>query len=89
MALLYLWSEDLRVVSTHGFLHTSIVYAIVDRGAPPECPLLAGEPLYYPWAHHQLVAWLMEGLRLSPSTGFAVLNVLALAGTKPRLLAHT
>jgi hypothetical protein len=45
---------------------------------PPINPLLSGELLLYPWAHHLLVAGLVYGLKISPPTAFALINIGAL-----------
>jgi hypothetical protein len=79
--LIYLWNQDLRVYSHHGLLHTSIVYRILNDGLPPDCPVLAGEPLYYPWGHHLLVAAVVAALGVSPFNVFAVINILTLVLT--------
>ena len=76
--LTYLWNADARVYSAHGFMHTSIVYQIMNGYIPPNSPILAGEPLQYPWAHHLIVAIMTCGLRISPPTAFAAINVCVL-----------
>lgn len=67
-----------RLVGYHEFLHASIVHDIVKGSFPPEDILLAGYPLRYPWAHHYLIGLLGRLLHLSPSTGFALVNIIAL-----------
>ena len=74
----YLRNADARVYSVHGFMHTSIVYQIMNGYIPPHSPILAGEPLQYPWAHHLMVAIMTYGLRISPPTAFAAINICAL-----------
>ena len=69
---------QLALMSNHGLMHTSIVYELANRGAPPENPLLAGEPLYYPYGHHFLINALMPLTSLSPGWWFVVSNVLSL-----------
>ena len=78
---LYGWSEHNRVSSAHGLWHASIVYQIMSGGVPPNNPLLGGEPLYYGWAHHAVVAGLSTLLRLSPSHVFVLLNLVLLGLT--------
>jgi hypothetical protein len=73
-----LLKDDVRVYSFHGFLHTAIVYRILEGGVPPTDPLLGGEPLLYPWAHHLVAAGMVRLLGLSPATAFALLNLAAL-----------
>ena len=72
---------DVRVFSFHGLMHASVVYRILEGGAPPDDPLLAGSPLPYPWLHHLLVAWLCRMLEVLPGTGFALLSAVALPAT--------
>jgi hypothetical protein len=79
--LLYLSNEHLRVYSTHGFVHTGIVYQILNAGVPPESALFGAVSLPYFWAHHLVVAGLVAALGIHPSTAFAALNVLALGLT--------
>lgn len=66
-----------RTVAVHGLMHLGFVYEILERGAPPENPLLGGEPLRYPWAHHLAVAG-AAGLGIPPGLAFAATHVLAL-----------
>ena len=69
---------QLALMSNHGLMHTSIVYELANRGAPPENPLLAGEPLYYPYGHHYLINALMPLTSLSPGWWFVLCNVITL-----------
>ncbi|MBP0001952.1 MAG: hypothetical protein J7641_23665 [Cyanobacteria bacterium SID2] len=73
--LVYLWNPDFRIYAWHGFMHTSIVYQIRNGIIPPSNPLLAGEPLLYPWGSHVLVAGLSSILNLSPPNVFVLLNI--------------
>ncbi len=77
-AAVYLLNPNNRIVSIHGFMHTGIVYQILHGGLPPTNPLLAGEPLLYPWGHHFLAAILCQVFRISPAWSFAFLNILSL-----------
>ncbi len=81
VAFVYLWNPPARVYSNHGFMHASIVYQILLGNLPPDNPLLFGEPLLYPWGYHLLAAGLTYGLRTSPFTAFALLNLLSLVLT--------
>jgi hypothetical protein len=78
-AAVYLLNPYERIVSTHGFLHTGIVYQILNGGLPPTNPLLAGEPLLYPWGHHGLVALACSALHITPAWSFALINLISLA----------
>ncbi len=62
----------------HGFMHSSLVYAIVERGIPPQNPLMVGEPLRYMYGHHVLIAWLMRVVPISPPQAFALTDLLSL-----------
>lgn len=75
-----LGDENWRIHSHHGLLHSAIVYAILDRGAPPENPLLAGHALGYPFGHHWLLANLMRAVPVAPPWLFAATNLLCVAG---------
>lgn len=68
----------LRTISFHGLMHTSIVYELDQRGAPPENPLLAGEPLYYPYGHHYLISKLIRVIPVAPGLLFVFSNLLGL-----------
>lgn len=67
--------------SSHVQMHSSIVYRIVVGGAPPDNPLLGGEPLRYAWIHHYLVAKLCGLIGITPPWGFTLLNLVALGLT--------
>ena len=75
---LYLDNPNQRVVSFHGFFQYSIVYEILNGHLPPENSLLAGEPLFYPWAEHVVLAAIALALRVSPALACALLNVVCL-----------
>ncbi len=75
LLFIYSWSADNRISSSHGLWHASIVYQIMNGSLPPNNPLLGGEPLFYPWAHHAVVAGISQVLRLSPSYVFALMNL--------------
>ncbi|HEX5438105.1 MAG TPA: hypothetical protein VFW98_13145 [Gemmatimonadaceae bacterium] len=62
----------------HGLMHTSIVYAIYERGLPPQNPLMAGVPLRYMYGHHALIAWLMRVVPISPPRAFALTDLVSL-----------
>ncbi|MFB2974803.1 hypothetical protein [Microseira sp. BLCC-F43] len=81
LIFIYLRYPDFRVYDWHGFLHASIVYQIINGSIPPNNPILAGEPLLYPWGSHLLVASIVSLLHLSPATVFALLNLCFLALT--------
>ena len=74
----YLWNPLNRIYSFHGFMHISIVYQILNGFIPPDSPLLAGNPLLYPWGHHLVTAGMVQVLRISPATAFALGNLFAL-----------
>ena len=67
-----------RIVGTHGFLHSGIVIQILNGPLPPTNPLLAGEPLLYPWGYHFFIAQLCRVLQITPGWSFALLNPLSL-----------
>lgn len=81
LVFIYLWSPNNRIVSDHGFWHTSIVYQIMNGNIPPNNPLLAGKPLIYPWATHLVVAALSNFFQISPPITFALINLSALLMT--------
>lgn len=67
-----------QTVSAHGLLHASIVYDILERGAPPGHPLLGGEPLRYPWLHHWLAAGAVRLFGVTPAAVFGATGILSL-----------
>ena len=73
-----LLDEAWRIHSHHGLLHASIVYSLVDGGAPPESPFLAGVALGYPYGQHRLLAEIVRLLPVAPSWLFAATNWIAL-----------
>lgn len=81
LTALTLWpvAESNRVrASIHGMLHASILYSTVDRGAPPENPFFAGEPLRYYWTFHAGAASAGELADVEPTIVFAAGNAAAL-----------
>lgn len=78
MAIPYLANEKWLLLDHHGLMHSTFVYQIIEHGYPPENPYLAGEPLYYHWGYHLIVAWLTRALRLNPSLIFVLLNAVSL-----------
>ncbi len=69
-----LWRDN----AYHALMHASIVYQIADYGLAPENPLLAGEPLRYPYLQHWIAAFAYRGLGLSPGATAALANLAAL-----------
>ncbi len=72
----------------HALMHASIVYQIADRGPFPENPILAGEPLRYPYLQHRAAAFAYQMFELSPGATAALANLasaLLLSGTVWRL----
>jgi hypothetical protein len=84
----YVCNPNMRVYSAHGFMHTSIVYEIMNGHLPPSNPLLAGERLLYPWGHHAVVALVCSAFQIAPPNAFAAINVVAL-GLTLLLVFHT
>lgn len=74
----YLINPDIRIVSVHGFIHTGIVYQILNGGLPPDNPLLAGQPLQYPWGFHVFAAATSRAFHISPAWSFALINWVSL-----------
>jgi hypothetical protein len=93
-AAVYGLNPNERIVSGHGFLHIGVVFQCFNGAWPPTNPLLAGEPLLYPWGHHFLVALLCRVLNTTPAWSFAIINLIALAlcilliSTISRRLSH-
>jgi hypothetical protein len=77
--LLLVLDFERQTVSAHGLLHASIVYDILERGAPPGHPLLGGEPLRYPWAHHWIAAAAARLFGMTPAAVFGATGLLSLA----------
>ncbi|MES1242753.1 MAG: hypothetical protein ABUT39_14145 [Acidobacteriota bacterium] len=70
-----------QTLSAHGLFHASIVYDILERGAPPGHPLLGGppgDPLRYPWAHHAIAAAAARLLGMTPAAVFGATGLLSL-----------
>jgi hypothetical protein len=74
----YLLVPDGRVYSTHGMIHTGIVYRVGNGDLPPDNPYFAGVPLQYPWVLHLVVARIARALDVAPSWVFAALNLASL-----------
>jgi hypothetical protein len=74
----YLINPDVRLVSVHGLIHTGIVYQILNGGLPPDNPLLAGQPLQYPWGFHVCVAAVCRAFQITPAWSFALINLVSL-----------
>jgi hypothetical protein len=80
-ALIYLTNPCVRIYQAHGFAHVSMMYQILNGFVPPDNPLLGGEPQLYPWMHGLLTAGLVFAFRIPPTFAFALINLLALAGS--------
>ena len=80
LVALVLANSNWRNFSHHGAMHSSIVYEILERGTPPDMPLVAGERIQYFYLFHLIVANLMRVIPLAPPWFFAVLNVAGLSG---------
>ena len=78
IVIVYIINPYNRVYSAHGFMHMSFVYQIYNGIFPPQNPLIAGEDLLYPWGIHLLVAAIIKVTQISPSSIFALINVLSL-----------
>ncbi len=63
--------------SIHGMLHSSLLFELMDRGAPPGNPFFAGQPLRYYWTWHLAIAAPVELSGVDPTIGFAATNVAA------------
>ncbi|MGC1246381.1 MAG: hypothetical protein WA865_09240 [Spirulinaceae cyanobacterium] len=59
-------------------MHTSFVYQIANGVLLPQNPLIGGEDLLYPWGSHLLVALISQFLKITPSSSFALLNIVSL-----------
>lgn len=79
--LLLILDFNRQTLSAHGLLHASIVYDILERGLSvrPGHPLLGGEPLLYPWAHHWIAAVAARLLGVTPAAVFGATGLLSLA----------
>jgi hypothetical protein len=78
LAFVYKLNPNLRVYSHHGFLHTSIVYQLLNGRIPPTNPLLAGQTLLYPWGYELIVAAISRMCNITPFYTFAVMNIVSL-----------
>jgi hypothetical protein len=83
-AYLLLFSFRIRL-STHGLLHSAIVYQVIDTGTPPQNPYFAGQPLFYYWFYHLAAAGASLASGLSPLYAFSFMNLLAAAAVAPCL----
>lgn len=77
---IHILNPNNRIYSSHGFMHTGIVYEILNGHLPPNNPLLAEVPLYFPWGHHFLAAVFVKVFNISPSWAFCAINILSLLG---------
>jgi len=75
---LYIVHPNFRIYSFHGFLHTGIVYSILNSGIPPENACFAGYGVNYYWPYHTFIATLISVLHLSPAWVFALVNICCL-----------
>lgn len=79
LLVLYTANPVWRIYSDHGFLHQSIVFALINGEVPPNSPILADQQLLYLWGHHYVVAIIAKLTNLPLSWIFAGLNILALS----------
>lgn len=66
-----------RIFSSHGLMHSNIVYEILHGNIPPQNPLLGGEPLLWPWGYHYLAAMVSRLFNITPTWSFAAINVVS------------
>ncbi|NLH16108.1 MAG: hypothetical protein GX455_05985, partial [Phycisphaerae bacterium] len=78
VASTYLINPDRRMIFGHGGIHTGIVYQILNGGLPPANPLLAGQPLRYPWGYHVCVATICRVFHIAPGWSFVLINLASL-----------
>ncbi len=81
LVVITLWPmfESKRVrASIHGFLHSSLMYSVIDHGVPPENPFFADHPVRYYWSWHAGTAASCALGDVTPITAFAATNVAAL-----------
>lgn len=62
-------------ISIHGMLHASILFRVMDAGAPPENPFYADGALRYYWTWHLAGAVPVELSGVDPMNAFAAGNV--------------
>jgi hypothetical protein len=70
-----------RISGHHAYFHWSIAYGLLNGHLPPEDPLMAGQPLRYPWLYHLAAAGLTKALQIAPTNIFYALNVAVFAGS--------
>jgi hypothetical protein len=75
----FLINPDRRTISGHGGIQTGIVYQILNGCIPPDNPLLAGQPLRYPWGSHACVAAICRIFQITPGWSFIAVNLISLA----------
>jgi hypothetical protein len=78
LVLVYKLNPNHRVYAQHGFLHAGIAYQILNGQIPPPNPLLAGQPLFYPWGYESIAAVITKICNISPFYSYAVINVVSL-----------
>ena len=79
LILFYILSPNNRIYSYHGFMHTGIVYEILNKKYPLSNPLLGGQPLFYYWGYHYLAAWVSRIFNITPFYSFSFISIISLS----------
>ena len=76
--LIYVFNPDFRIYSFHGFMHSGIVYQLLNGTIPPDNPAFSGLPLHYPWGWHCVAALITKVFNITPFYSFAISNIVSL-----------
>ncbi|MBW1854084.1 MAG: hypothetical protein JRJ00_05290 [Deltaproteobacteria bacterium] len=78
LIMIYALNSNLRIYSFHGFMHTGVVYQLLNGNIPPFNPVLGGQVMHYPWGWHCLAAFFTQLLTITPFYSFALINIVLL-----------
>ena len=78
LIMVYALHPNIRIYSVHGFVHTGIVYQLLNGNIPPYNPFLGGHVIYYPWGWHCVAALITKILNITPFYAFAIINIVSL-----------
>jgi hypothetical protein len=76
--LIYGLNPDFRIYSFHGFMHSGIVYQLLNGTIPPSNPAFSGPVLHYPWGWHCVAALITKLFNVTPFYSFAISNIVSL-----------
>ena len=78
LIMIYALNPNLRIYSFHGFMHSGVVYQLLNGNIPPFNPVLGEQVIRYPWGWHCVASLITKVLAITPFNAFALINIFSL-----------